>query len=187
MASTDAMKDIMDKYGVDSYANSSSKTSSKGKNDLSKDAFLNLLVTQLQYQDPLNPTEDKDFLAQMAQFSSLEQMQNLNTSNQMTQGYDLIGKVVTATITDASTLEPKTIQGFAESVILKSGKPYLMVGEQEVELSQIISVTSVDYDSASITSINKINETLLSIQEQLEKLLEDRNPTDEPTDDETEE
>lgn len=48
------------------------------KNDLDKDAFLRLLTTQLANQDPLNPIEDREFIAQLAQFSSLEQMQSLN-------------------------------------------------------------------------------------------------------------
>lgn len=48
------------------------------KNDLDKDAFLRLLTVQLSNQDPLNPMEDREFIAQLAQFSSLEQMQNLN-------------------------------------------------------------------------------------------------------------
>lgn len=53
--------------------------------DLDKDAFLRLLVTQLQNQDPLSPMEDREFIAQMAQFSSLEQMQNLNKTLETTQ------------------------------------------------------------------------------------------------------
>ena len=52
----------------------------KVNSDLGKDAFLKLLTTQLTHQDPLNPTDDKEFLSQMASFSSLEQMQNLNKS-----------------------------------------------------------------------------------------------------------
>ncbi len=48
--------------------------------DLDKDSFLVLMVTQLQYQDPLNPAEDTEFVAQLAQFNSLEQMMNMNES-----------------------------------------------------------------------------------------------------------
>ena len=49
-------------------------------NDLGKDAFLKILITQLTHQDPLDPLKDKDFIAQMAQFSTLEQMTNMNKS-----------------------------------------------------------------------------------------------------------
>lgn len=52
-------------------------TTEKDNGALGKDAFLKLLVTQLQNQDPTSPMDDKEFIAQMAQFSSLEQMQNM--------------------------------------------------------------------------------------------------------------
>ncbi|MDK2917390.1 MAG: flagellar basal-body rod modification protein FlgD [Candidatus Petromonas sp.] len=60
------------------FTNSIEKTNYNQNKKLDKNAFLNLLVTQLQNQDPLNPVEDKEFIAQMAQFSSLEQLQQLN-------------------------------------------------------------------------------------------------------------
>jgi len=53
-------------------------TKNNSQNRIDKNAFLNLLIIQLKNQDPLNPVEDKEFIAQMAQFSSLEQLQELN-------------------------------------------------------------------------------------------------------------
>lgn len=62
---------------VDAFnkALSQGKTSSK---ELDKDDFLKILITQLQHQDPTAPLQDKEFIAQMAQFSSLEQMTNMS-------------------------------------------------------------------------------------------------------------
>jgi Flagellar hook capping protein len=86
---------------------------------LDKNSFMLLLVTQLKYQDPLNPSDDKEFVAQMAQFSSLEQLMNLNTSmtslttatnnEQMINATSYIGKNVTISgnsigkVTDSTT------------------------------------------------------------------------------------
>lgn len=59
------------------YSNYKKPTRQTGNSELGKDAFLQLLITQLQNQDPTNPMDDREFIAQMAQFSSLEQMQNM--------------------------------------------------------------------------------------------------------------
>lgn len=75
--------------------------------DLDKESFMLLLVTQFKYQDPLNPMEDKEFISQLAQFSSLEQMMNMNESmealttatnnQQMVNATSYIGKLVSVT------------------------------------------------------------------------------------------
>ncbi|SDK45434.1 flagellar hook assembly protein FlgD [Natronincola ferrireducens] len=67
------------------YRHTNKEEKPNNASNLDKDAFLNLLVTQLKNQDPLNPMEDRDFIAQMAQFSALEQMQNLNETVKTTK------------------------------------------------------------------------------------------------------
>ena len=72
--------------------NEANKVGKRNTGVLGKDDFLQLLITQLQHQDPMNPASDTEFIAQVAQFSSLEQMQNMNSATQQQQGYALIGK-----------------------------------------------------------------------------------------------
>ncbi len=61
-------------------------------NQLGQDAFLKLLVAQLRYQDPLSPMDDRDFIAQMAQFSTLQQTQALVRSQMTMLGASMLGK-----------------------------------------------------------------------------------------------
>lgn len=80
-------------------------------NILGKDDFLKLMVAQMKNQDPMNPADDKDNIAQMAQFSSLEQITNLANATQelatrmgLTQNVGLLGHDVTYTGTDGAAV-----------------------------------------------------------------------------------
>jgi len=84
MSTYDAIRDTEVLSGGYKVYQRNQETTKKTDN-LDKDTFLKLLVTQMQNQDPLNPMEDREFIAQMAQFSSLEQMQQLNENMQTTQ------------------------------------------------------------------------------------------------------
>lgn len=85
--------------------------------DLDKDDFLKLFLTQLSHQDPLNPMEDKETLAQLAQFSSLEQLANLNS--QMTN----IAEALTAQqFQNASNYIGKSVLASGNQVVLEKGK-----------------------------------------------------------------
>ena len=67
-------------YDAAAYAASQTATKTDPGGELDKNAFLKLLVTQLENQDPLDPQDNSEFVAEMAQFSSLEQMTNMNES-----------------------------------------------------------------------------------------------------------
>mgnify|MGYP000076329117 FL=1 len=122
------------------YQNSKSSTRNVS-NDLGKDAFLKLLVAQLQYQNPLDPMDDTDFIAQVAQFNALEQMQNLNQSFSYSMGFSLLGKYVSGIVSNSDTGEVRYVEGEVSSVLSKSGEIYLLVGDVEVPLDNIMYVS----------------------------------------------
>jgi len=135
---------------------SSKSTGTRNTGELGKDDFLNLLITQLRYQDPLNPTEDKEFIGQMAQFSSLEQMKNMNSSFSSVKAFNLIGKNVTALITDAKN-NTKVVEGEVTSVKIKSGEAFVVVRDQDIPVDKITDVTestnSLGENIASYTNL----------------------------------
>lgn len=156
-------QNIMDLYGA-------SSVDKKATEALGKDAFLNLMLVQLQHQDPLNPQKNEEFLAQMAQFTSLEQMQNLNKSSEMSQAYGLIGKVVQGTIMNEATFESSFVEGFVDGVNYKDGTTYLQVNDQQLKLSQVTDVSYVDYDTQNLMKMTELIEKLAVMQERLDQL-----------------
>ena len=82
-----------------------------GTSNLGKDAFLQLLVAQLQYQDPLSPQSNEDFVSQLAQFSSLEEMQSMTSSLANSQALSLVGKNVIIEVGKSQGLATTTTIG----------------------------------------------------------------------------
>ncbi len=113
------------------------------KSTLGKDEFLRLFVTQMRYQDPLNPMNSTDFTAQLAQFASLEQMTNVNSklddllknqnSLQNTLTTDLIGRKVKFEGTDGTSAT-----GTVTGITFENDITYLIInGETKIQLSDI--------------------------------------------------
>ncbi len=129
---------------------SDNKTSvgSKNGSDLDKDAFLRLLVTQLQYQDPLNPMDNTEFVSQMAQFTALEQMNNLNSTMTNSQAYSMIGRTVYAQVKNENTNTYEEVTGTIDSVTIKSGKAYLNIGDKEISYDDVKEVYSTDTNTS---------------------------------------
>jgi len=108
---------------------------------LGKDDFIKLLVAQMQNQDPLNPMNDREMVAQMAQFSLLEQMKALNDAFLSTQAFQLLGKTVYGEVRVSDSPDMVPVFGKVERVTLKNGLPVLTVGSRELKLSDIKEVS----------------------------------------------
>lgn len=118
---------------------------STGTASLSQSDFMKLLTTQMQFQDPTNPMSSTDMVSQLSQFSSVQGMQQLNTSltqmlllQQVTQGANLIGKQITYATSGKSLASTGTVN----SVAMANGQVQLMVGTQPISLSQVTSVAA---------------------------------------------
>lgn len=128
---------IQQLYGVEQ------STQGTKRGELGKDDFLQLLITQMRYQDPLEPVKDTEYIAQLAQFNSLEQMQNLNKSIdsmhewlQVVQSGSMIGKEIEA-IDFASG---EMVRGTVAEVIFRDNQPQLVVGNNKVSLADVLRI-----------------------------------------------
>lgn len=137
-----------------SYTTSSTTSSRNTSSELGKDEFLNLLVTQLKYQDPLDPADSTEYVSQLAQFSSLEQMTNIATGINSMQALTMAGKYVTATVTDSSTGETSTVEGTVDSVKMSNGEASIYINGTEVSLEDITNV--YDYDRSDIYNLSSM-------------------------------
>ena len=112
----------------------------RGENDLDKNSFIKLLVTQLSKQDPLEPMKNKEFISQMAQFSALEQMQNVSSSMNSLKNFQanfLVGK----TVSGPDNVHGQMIRGKVMSVIhAAKGQTLLRVNGKYIKIDNIKTV-----------------------------------------------
>jgi flagellar basal-body rod modification protein FlgD len=118
------------------------KPTSTSGSKLGQDAFLKLLVAQLKYQDPMNPADGAEFLAQTAQFTQVEKLSELATTQQamvsaqlMLSASTLVGRSVTYTGADGVA-----VTGLVKSATIGGSSPTLKVGIMDVPLSSVTEV-----------------------------------------------
>ena len=137
-----------------SSANSLSTQKEKSNNSLDKDAFLSLLVAEMQYQDPLEPTTNTEYISQFATFSQLEATQNLDATNTKQMANDLIGKQVILKVTSTSTGETTYQSGRVDYVYVENGKSYLSVGNELYSIYDLDTVVDEQYlDAVNLSTM----------------------------------
>lgn len=121
--------------------------------ELGKDAFLQLLVAQLRYQNPLNPQDSSAFVAQLAQFSALEQMYNLNNTMQqllaLQAGMQNTAPAYLGLEVTVAEAEGEVVTGTVTAVEFVGSQPWLVVNGRSYPLADVIRVAQGVSDDES--------------------------------------
>jgi len=133
----------MDVTGI-TAANQAAQSSENKKidNTVDKEFFLEMLVTQMKYQDPLSPVDNNEFIAQTAQFTLVEEIQTMKNEFAQNKAIDLIGKYVEGRVKNPISNQMELTGGIVDSVSISEGKATLNVGDLKLKPENVVGVTN---------------------------------------------
>ena len=155
---------------------------------LDKDAFLQLLVAQMKYQDPLEPTENTEYISQLATFSSLEEMQNMTAGMTLQRASSLVGETVMIKAVNSATGGTEYKQGMVDYVVYENNKAFVSVEDALYSIDDVYQVVDqkyqVAYDAArkfmeTLGSLPKVENITLEDEGKIETLRNSYNNMDE--------
>ncbi len=138
---------IVEDGKIQETASESSVKKAASKNGMDKDAFLQLLVAQMKYQDPLEPTSNTEYISQYATFSQVEQMQNMSSSMELSRASSMVGQLVNVETTDTNG-ETKEIQGVVEYVTYENNKAFVSIDGTIYSADDVKAVVDPTYQTA---------------------------------------
>lgn len=124
---------------------------------LDKDAFLQLLVAEMKYQDPLEPTSNTEYIAQFTTFSELEQIQNMSSSMELQRASGMVGQYVLINHESETTGEIKQVMGKVDYVFYENNKAYLHVNDGDYSLDELDTIIDPTYYVANGLATDFIN------------------------------
>lgn len=148
---------------------------------LGYDQFLQLLCAEMQYQDPLEPTSNTDYVAQMATFSQLEATLSLSESQANANASELVGKQVILKVTSETTGQTTYVDGRVDYVMYQNGEAFLSVNDQLYPASCLDTVADTEYYEGvtlaetltnMVAALPEMENLSLSYQKAIEQLRE---------------
>lgn len=137
------------------------KAKSSSESGMDKEAFLQLLVAQMKYQDPLEPTSNTEYISQYAQFSQVEQLQNMAGSMDLQRASQLVGQHVRMKTVNTSG-DTNYVEGKVDYVSYENGKAYLAIEGELYAMDDLDTVADKEYLNAVelatewVVAINKL-------------------------------
>ncbi|MDD3367754.1 MAG: flagellar hook capping FlgD N-terminal domain-containing protein [Lachnospiraceae bacterium] len=135
---------VVDGQVVATGSSAESTTEKTNGSTLDKDSFLQLLVAEMKYQDPLEPTSNTEYIAQYASFSQVESLQNMEETIELQRAQALVGQTVIMAPTDSNG-ETSYVTGIVDYVTIENGKGYLFVKGNSYSLDDLEEVVNPTY------------------------------------------
>lgn len=130
-----------------SQASATSSTPKTENNGYDKDSFLQLLVAQMKYQDPLEPTSNTEYISQYATFSQVEQLQNMASTMDLSRASGYVGQMVQISSTDSKG-ETTVVEGVVDYVKYENQKAYVSIDGELYSADDITAVVDSTYNTA---------------------------------------
>lgn len=140
---------VQDGEIVKTAAQKSAESAKKSTPDgYDKDAFLQLLVAQMKYQDPLEPTDNSEYITQYATFSQVESLQNMAANMDLSRASSMVGQTVEIVTTDDNGKQ-NTVKGVVDYVTYEGGKAFVSVNGESYSVSDVARIIDQTYDEAT--------------------------------------
>ena len=124
-----------------------SSANAQGSSSMDKDAFLQLLVAQMKYQDPMEPTSNTEYIAQYAQFSQVEALNNMSQTMELSRYSSYVGKEVVIE-SETGSGDKSQVRGIVDYVTFEEGKAYFSIKGNLYAAKDMVSVISGEYTNA---------------------------------------
>ncbi|MBQ3796260.1 MAG: hypothetical protein II842_08235 [Butyrivibrio sp.] len=136
------------KDGQVTNLNSSDTSTRNTTTGYDKDSFMQILVAQMKYQDPMEPTSNTEYIAQYATFTQVEQLSNMANAMSLSRASELVGKEVLVTQRNPDTGKITDVTGTVDFVTYSGNKAYLNIGGTNYSIDDVSQVFDPDYTDA---------------------------------------
>ena len=147
MADTNSVSAIVQNGEVTNLTDKTKSTNETPKG-YDKDSFLKILVAQMKYQDPMEPTSNTEYISQYATFTQVEQLNNMANSMSLSRASELVGKTVKISQTNTDTGKTSETVGMVDFVTYSGNKAYLTINGTKYDIDNVTEVYDSDYTDA---------------------------------------
>ncbi len=139
-----------------------------------KDSFLKILVAQMKYQDPMQPTSNTEYISQYATFTQVEQLNNMANSMSLSRASEMVGKTVKITQNNPDTGKTSEVVGTVDYVTYSGNKAYLSINGQNYNIEDVTEVYDKDYTDA-LAAVKDFQENIDKLPRTLELVTEEEH------------